>query len=130
MNAKPAMFACRCAYRFTCVLALAAIACGCRATGIPGERTYEVPTPLSPILKGRLWCPDCADEGTSIELWQEAGVQRGKVVGKGNHGDNVDIFEKWYDDSEERYYYRVRLLSTGATGWVSEKLVQINTVRI
>ena len=115
-----------CVHRFICVVTLAAIISGCHATGIPGERTYAVPTPLSPILEGRLWCPDCADEGTVVELWQGPGAQRGEAVGKGHHGDSVDIFEKRYDDSEARTYYRVRLPSTGATGWVSEKLVQID----
>jgi len=74
---------------------------------------------------GRLYCPECAADGITINLWQNGAANRGRVVAQGQHNATVQVLSKRYDSTESRYYYRVRVTATGATGWVPETLIRV-----
>ena len=98
-------------------LVVASLACGSSSSS---SRT-PTPTPKTAWL----YCPDCADVEMKINLWQNGGSDRGTVVGKAAHADEVFVLESKKDSSEGRYYYRVKVKETGATGWVPEALIAI-----
>lgn len=76
-------------------------------------------------MEGSLWCPDCAAEGMPINLWERGSANRGRIVAQAYHGDEVVVLDRNRDAEENRYYYEVGVLKTGAIGWVPETLIQL-----
>jgi len=75
----------------------------------------ETPTPNS-LFKIQLWCPDCADAGMQINLWDKPGdlISGAKTVAQRNHGVTCDVLEERMD------WYRVKC---GVyTGWIKISL--------
>lgn len=56
-----------------------------------------------------------------INVWENAGVQRGRVVGKLPHGTKVKVLEEKTTDQK---YYKITTDTLFYEGWVSEQLVQ------
>jgi len=74
------------------------------ATPVPTPRPVEaIPTPTPRLA----WvnCPECAEEGIAINLWESSGPDRGRVVGELPHGTEVEILEEKWVKEEERYWY-------------------------
>lgn len=115
------------------VLVLAALACGSETSSTRETTTEDSATPAkldkgttatAMPTEGSLWCPDCAAENISINLWENGDTDRGRIVAKANHGDDVEVLDRNYEKSESRYYYKVKVEETGAQGWVPETLIQ------
>lgn len=88
--------------------------------------TFTPTITRTPLLgEGILWCPECADISMLVNLWERGGANRGRIIGRANHGDKVRVLDRNYDTSESRYYYLVRVKKTGAEGWVPETLIQL-----
>ena len=88
------------------------------ATKAPFSPTRPPPT-MAPIV-GRLHCPECAEEGRAIDLFEHERGDEGVVVGQAQHGDAVHILVRG-----RRGYRlaRVQVMGTGLTGWVYPEYV-------
>ena len=86
------------------------------ATKPPPVSTRPPPT-IAPVV-GRLHCPECAQEGKAIDLFDHGDCTEALpslVVGQARHGDQVHVLV-W-----RRHAYscsRVRVVETGLVGWV------------
>jgi len=80
------------------------------------SKDTTAPTPYSAALI----CSDCADAGININVWQNAGVSRGKVVFSVPHNTIVSVIgNKVADDG--RTWYKVEY--RGQTGWIAQDFV-------
>ena len=77
------------------------------------------PTPYTAYL----YCPDCADAGMPINLWERGQADRGRQIALGFHGDQVLVLDRQREPVEERDYLRVRVVGSGVSGWVPEPFV-------
>jgi hypothetical protein len=83
----------------------------------PGPTAESKPS-AEPIGKAVLWCPDCADIGMKINLWNSP--QRSQVVGMLPHKTTVTMLEKGTHDG--RILYRVS--GKGQSGWVTVEFLK------
>ena len=110
----------------TLALVVGAVCCVGVALVVFSDRgSLPAPTPSPTPAFGKLFCPDCAAAGLPVNLWEHGRAARGKIVGRGEHGDRVEILGRQWETSESRHYYRVRVSETGAEGWVPETLIEV-----
>lgn len=69
-----------------------------------------------------LWCPDCAEAGIDIYLWERPGPDRGKAVAAFPHGTQARATGRVFSQEERRHYYFVQV--GGAEGFVPPTLVK------
>ena len=94
------------------------------ATSSPMSPTRPPPT-MAPIV-GRLHCPDCAQEGKAIDLYEHSGcggLDPCLVVGQARHGAEVHVLT--WSAGLRIDAYRVRVAETGLVGWVLSEHVVI-----
>ncbi len=96
-------------------LALALVACGSATEPAPVTTPKPEPTPTPFAVS--LYCPDCADAGTPINLWSTP--SRSGISGTADHGDTCTVTDN--DSYQGLLHYKVTCGSQ--TGWVSVALV-------
>ena len=86
--------------------------------GRPRYITYITPRPLATSYSAFLYCPDCAEEGMSINIWRsQDGTQlTGGVVASYPHGTSVTVIAR------DGKFVKVEVGSV--TGWLASSLVR------
>jgi hypothetical protein len=69
-----------------------------------------------------LWCPDCAEAGMDIYLWERPGPDRGRVLAAFGHGTRARAIGKEFSREEGRHYHLVE--AGGRRGFVPPTLVK------
>ena len=96
-------------------LTLALVACGSATEPAPVTTPTAEPTPTPFAVS--LYCPDCADAGTAINLWSTP--SRSGISGTADHGDTCTVTDN--DSYQGLLHYKVTCGSQ--TGWVSVALI-------
>ncbi len=59
-----------------------------------------------------------------VNIWENYGPNRGKVVGTLSHSTIVDVLDEYNTDQK---YYKIRATGGTPTGWVSEQVLSLDT---
>ena len=94
------------------MIILLAAACG----GSPSSRTTAQPS-MRPVT---LTCTDCADAGILINVWQNPGLSRGRVVFQVPHNTVVNMLDSKSADDGRQWYY---VESGGKKAWIAADFV-------
>ena len=88
---------------------------------IPKGSISSSNSPVQATYSVKLVCTDCAATGIEINVWQNAGTNRGEVIFSVPHNTSVTVVDtKTADDG--RTWYKVTY--NGQSGWIAEDFVQ------
>jgi hypothetical protein len=97
------------------IMLLGASACG----GMSPSSNRAIVQPTTYVVT--LVCADCAEAGILINVWQNPGLARGKVVFQVPHETAVTVRDaKSADDGRQWYYVE----SGGKQGWIATDFVK------
>lgn len=84
-----------------------------------GQTEDARPAVVPTTFRATAYCPDCAEEGMEINVWDS--IDRDRVVGTVPHGEAITVFDSARHNGEGRTYYHVRYGSV--VGWLPLEFV-------